>query len=205
MAKEIAVFVGPDGSSALLEKQGKVVVFRLAQGAWEIDREMDVSMGEVKGMRELRQHMAGIVRFLGECRVFVARSATGIPYFELEKAGCSIWEYTGRPADFLGQVWEQEVADRAAEDKQAATEIPAPEERSPGNYFISVKEIQSRNADVSSKQVLREFIRRGGFRSLLIVCGHIPPWVEAEAMRGRLRFEAEQVDRNEYTVKISKC
>lgn len=204
MAKEIAVFVGPDGSSASLEEPGKVVVFRLAQGAWEVDRELEASMGDVKGMRELRQHMAGIVRFLDECRVFVARSATGIPYFELEKAGCSIWEYVGTPDDFLGRVWEREEAERASEDKQAAPGIPSPEETSPGNFFISIKEIQSRNADVSSKQVLREFIRQGGFRSLLIICGHTPPWIEAEAMRGGFLFEVEQVDRNEYKVKIAK-
>lgn len=203
MAKEVAVFLGADGSSASLEEPGKVVVFRRAQGSWETDREREFSIGRAKGMRELRLKMGEILQFLGECRVFVARSATGVPYFELEKAGHSVWEFTGKPAEFLEHVWEEEEKEQAATDTQAPPSIPAPEEKTPGNFFISIKEIQGKNADVSSKQILQQFIRKGDFRTLVIICSHIPPWVEVEAVSRGLVFEAEQTGKNEFKVRIA--
>ena len=205
MAKEIAVFLGPDGTSAALDMRGKVVVFRLARGAWEVSRQLDVSPGDAGGMRELRQKMAEVIGFLDGCRVFVARAVTGVPYFELEKAGCSVWEYEGQPADFLDRIWALEEADRAAGAPRPGPEqLPVPVERSPGHFFISIMEVQSKNAGASSKQILREFIRKGGFRSLHIVCGHVPPWIEVEAERIGLGFEAEQVSINEFAVRLMK-
>lgn len=203
MAKEIAVCVGPDGASTFLDRPGSLVVFRRAGGAWEPAREMGVELGGVGGMGELRRRMDEIVRFLGGCRVLVARGAAGLAYFELEKAGCSTWEYAGRPADFLDLVWEQEEAEQAADSTRAAPDVPVPEERSPGHYFISIKGVQYDNSDLSSKQVLRGFIRRGGFRSLRVACGHVPPWIEAEALSCGLAYEAGEAGRNEYEIRLS--
>ncbi len=204
MSKEIAVFLAADGSSASLNEPGKVAVFRRAQGAWALDREKEFFLDQVKGMRELRIKMEEILRFLNECKVFVASSATGVPYFELEKAGCGVWEITGKPGDFLEKVWEEEEKELALEKTQDTPCIPAPEETSPGDFFISIKEIQGKNADLSSKQILQQFIRNGGFRTLSIICSHVPPWIGVDAMRAGLDFEAEQLGKNEFKVKIIK-
>lgn len=56
-----------------------------------------------------------------------------------------------------------------------------PVEVSPGNYFISIKEVQGKAPFVSSKQVLLEFICRAGFDALERVCDHVPPRIEMEA------------------------
>lgn len=202
MAKEIAVFTGPDGSSAALGEQGMVSVFRRAQGSWELNREKELSMGKAKGMREMRLKMAEILQFLDGCSIFVARSATGIPFFELEKAGCRVWEFTGMPADFLEHVWEQEEAERTAPKTQSVPIIPVPEEKAPGEYFISIRAIQGKSAEITSKQILQQFIRKGDFRSLVIICSHIPPWLEVESMSGRIAFETERPGMNEFRIKI---
>ncbi|MCD1294291.1 nitrogenase [Methanocella sp. CWC-04] len=203
MAKEIAVFLGDDGSSTLLDEPGNIVVFRRAQGSWEIDREKGFSMGRVKGIRELRLNMGEMLQFLDGCRIFVAKSAAGVPFFELEKAGCSVWEFDGKPSEFLEHVWQQEEKERAMEKDQAAPCLPAPEEITPGNFYISIKGIQG-NADVTSKQVLQKFIRKGGFRSLVIICSHVPPWIEVEAVSSGLVFETGQSGKNEFRVRIVK-
>lgn len=204
MAKEVAVFLGADGSSASLDEPGKVAVFRRTLGSWEINREREFSMGEVMGMRELRLKMSEILQFMDGCSIFVARSITGVPYFELEKAGCAVWEYAGKPAGFLERVWEEEEKELTTEKTQAMPGIPAPEERTPGNFYISIKEIQRNTPEITSKQVLQQFIRKGGFRTLEVICGHVPPWLEVEAADGRLTYEAEQLGRNEIKVKIVK-
>ncbi|AFC98920.1 Iron only nitrogenase protein AnfO [Methanocella conradii HZ254] len=205
MAKEIAVFLGADGLSASLDEPGRVTVFRRAQGSWKIDREMGLSMGGVKGMHELRLKMAEIIRFMDGCTIFVARAVSGVPYFELEKAGCGVWEVAGEPADFLEDVWKQEEKERALIRMQAPpAAMPVPEEKTPGNFYINIKELQGNGADVSSKQVLQKFIRRGDFVTLVIICGHVPPWIEVEAMGSGYLLEAERLGKNEYRVKIAK-
>lgn len=202
MAKEIAVFTGTDGTSASLDEPGKVVVYRRAQGSWEPDRERDFSLGQSRGMRELRLKINEMLQFLGGCRVFVARSATGVPYFELEKAGHSVWEHEGRPADFLEQVWTEEERERTAEQTPALPQIPVPMETTPGNFLVNIRDIQGNSADTTSKQVLRQFIAGGGFRSLAIICSHVPPWVEVEALHRGFGFEAKQMDRHEFRVRV---
>jgi Fe-only nitrogenase accessory protein AnfO len=204
MAKEIAVFTGTDGMSASLDEPGKVVVYRRAQGSWEPDREQDFSLGQARGMRELRRKINEMLQFLGGCRIFVARSATGVPYFELEKAGHSVWEFEGRPADFLEHVWAEEERERTAEQTPAAPELPTPEETTPGNFLVNIRDIQGNSADITSKQVLRQFIAGGAFRSLAIICSHVPPWVEVEALHRGFGFEAEQLGRHEFRVRVFK-
>jgi Fe-only nitrogenase accessory protein AnfO len=204
VAKEIAVFTGTDGASASLDEPGAVVVYRRAQGMWEPDRERDFSIGQAGGMRELRMKMGEILQFVGGCRIFVARSATGVPYFELEKAGLSVWESEGRPADFLENVWTEEERERTAEPAPAMPEVPVPEETSPGNFLVNIRDIQGNSADITSKQILRQFIAGGGFRSLAIICSHVPPWVEVEAMHRGFGFETEQLDRHEFRVRVFK-
>jgi len=145
-----------------------------------------------------------MLQFLGGCRVFVARSATGVPYFELEKAGLSVWESEGWPADFLEHVWAEEERERAAEKASAVPDVPVPEETTPGHFLVNIRDIQGNSADITSKQVLRQFIAGGGFRSLAIICSHVPPWVEVEALHRGFGFETEQLDRHEFRVRVFK-
>ncbi|HMK45023.1 MAG TPA: Fe-only nitrogenase accessory AnfO family protein [Methanocella sp.] len=201
---EIAVFLGADGASASLSEPGKITIFRQMQGSWEADREKEFSIREARDMRELREIVGEILRFLADCRIFVAKTATGIPYFELEKAGRSVWEISGRPGEFLDRVWEDEEREKSAGPPTATVEIPTPAEITPGQFFFSIKEIQEKNSGVSSKQILQQFIRQCGFRSLMIVCSHIPPWIEAEVAMDGLIMETEQLAKNEFKVRIVK-
>lgn len=204
MAKEIAVFLGPGGACAALDEPGRVAVFRRAQGSWQVNRETELSLCEAKGMGELRAKMAGMLRLMDGCRVFVARSASGVPFFELEKAGCSVWEHAGKPADFLEQVWEREENEKAMSRAPGFTAMPAPEQKAPGHFYISLADVQRNNAEVSSKQVLRQFIREGRFHVLEIRCSHIPPWIEAEAMGMGLAYTIEQLGLNDLRIKLKK-
>jgi Fe-only nitrogenase accessory protein AnfO len=201
MAKEIAVFLGNDGMSAPIDGPGKVVVFRRALGSWEPVREMGFSIGS-SSMRELRYKMSGLLEFMEGCRVFIARSITGVPYFELEKAGCGIWEYSGSPESYLERVWNEEENEQAT--PKASPVDFSPQEKTPGNYFISIKEIQRNMPEITSKQALQQFIRKGDFRTLEIECSHVPPWIEMEAEGCGLVYEIAQPGVNDFLVKIEK-
>jgi Fe-only nitrogenase accessory protein AnfO len=207
MEEEIAVILGKDGTSSSLNEPGTVIVFSRTLGIWEKDREMSLALDPAQGMRDMREKMAGLIGFLGNCRIVVTSSASGAPYFELEKARCVIWEISGKPQEFLNQVWAEEEKESAKEQSPAlvtgTSKIPVPQEKTPGTFCISIKEVQGKRPDISSKQVLQQFIQRGGFLSLEITCTHVPPWIEIEAERRGYTLETEQVDKETVKVRLT--
>lgn len=200
MVVEIAAIVDANGYSGVLNEPGTVIVYRRSGGVWGIDRSMEVSLDLSNGLREMRRKMAGILQFLNGCTVFAARSAGGALYFELEKAGCSVWEISGKPADFLEIVLEDEEKERGAAESRAATAMPAPEERTAGTFFISIREIQGKRPELTSKQILQQFVTDGNFKVLEIQCSHVPPWIEVEASKRGYILEAEKTGQNEVMV-----
>lgn len=201
-AGEVAVLLDADGCSGVLSEPGKVVVYRKCGPAFTADREMELAFDPEGGLAELRAKMSELLRFLGPCRIFVAQSASGAVYFELEKAGCSVWEVSGRPDEFLdGVLRGEEEAESAA---APAVEIPVPVEVSPGRFFISIKEVQGKAPFVSSKQVLQEFICRADFNALEVICDHVPPWIGMEAERRGYGMEARPCGRNEVSLRLTR-
>jgi Fe-only nitrogenase accessory protein AnfO len=202
--QEIAAIIGPDGASVALNEPGTVIVYRRVRGSWEKDREMAFSIVGAQGLRELRTRVEELKAFLRDCRVFVARSASGALFFELEKARFSVWEIAGSPAGFLDSVWRDEKAEQAEACPPPGAGIPAPTETSPGRFTISIKEIQGKRPEVSSKQVLQDFVRKGNFEALEILCDHLPPWIEVDAERCGYGVETATVGKNEVNVRLTK-
>lgn len=203
MAKEIAVFVGENGVTAELQQPGKIIVYLKKQNQWQKLREQEFTLGQARGARELRAGIVEIVDFINDCKIFVGQSITGLPYFELEKAGCSVWEFAGEPLDFLDYVLEKE--EEAVEDTDSKSiAMPIPEDLGNGHYRISIKEIQEKDTGITSKQALQPILRQGNFDQLEIICSHIPPWLEADIMNGNLQGVSETVASGETRVVISK-
>ena len=202
--QEIAAILGPDGGSIPLSEPGTVVVYRRVRGEWQKDREMAFAIEPARGLRDLRNKVEELKGLLRDCRVFVSKSASGALFFELEKARFSIWEIAGTPAEFLDSVWRDEKAEQAAACLPPDAGIPAPGETSPGHFSISIKEIQEKRPEVSSKQVLQDFVRRGAFEQLDVVCDHLPPWIEVDATRCGYEVETGQIGNNEVNVRLTK-
>jgi Fe-only nitrogenase accessory protein AnfO len=189
---EIAVMAGSDGRTVPLNEPGTVVVYQRNRGAWQEVRTLPFALNEEQGLAGLRRTMAELIAFLGECRTVVAASASGAAFFELEKARCRVFEIGGAPEDFLDSVWrEAKAEEEAAAPPASGVNIPAPVETMPGKFTISIRDIQGKRPEVSSKQVLQQFIRRGGFTELAITCDHLPPWIEVEAERLGILVETE--------------
>jgi len=202
--QEIAAIIGPAGDSIPLSEPGTVVVYRKARGSWEKDREMAFAIEPARGLRDLRNKVEELKILLRDCRVFVAKSASGALFFELEKARFSVWEIEGTPAEFLDSVWRDEKAEQAEECIFPDAGIPAPIELSPGHFTISIKEIQGKRPEVSSKQVLQDFVRKGAFDKLDVLCDHLPPWIEVDAERCGYSIDTEQIAKNEVKVRLTK-
>lgn len=192
MGAEITVFIGQDGAAANLGTPGTLQLYQKATGSWHVVSEASFALPSGRPIGEIRKGMEQVLTFMGTCKIFVAGAIHGLPYYQLEKAGCSVWEYEGQPLAFLDELLEQEEAaavQQAAENP--AIVIPVPEDTGNGHYRISIKEIQEQEGGITSKQVLQPFLRRGAFYELEVVCNHIPPWLEAEVLSGSLRCQKE--------------
>ncbi|SCM82779.1 Nitrogenase iron-iron accessory protein AnfO [uncultured Sporomusa sp.] len=191
MVREIAVFVGDNGSTAALTEPGRVIVYQRQQGKWKPVREILFSLERSLGMPEVRRQLAAMLEALGNCRVFVARTVSGLLYKELEQAGFSIWEFAGQPSSFLEYILvQEEFTVRQPATLQAV--IPASMETEPGCYQVSLKEIQQSGSGLTSKQVLQPLLN-GNFYCIEVVCSHIPPWLEAECACGRFDCKVERL------------
>jgi Fe-only nitrogenase accessory protein AnfO len=191
---EIAVITGSDGRTVPLSEPGTIVVYRRERGAWLIQRSLPFALDAEGGLAGLRTRIGELTSFLGSCRMLVAQSASGALFFGLEKAGFSIYEISGSPAEFLDSVWQEAKEEREATTSlPAGDDIPSPIELAPGKYYISIRDIQGKRPEVSSKQVLRPFVTHGAFAELEVVCDHVPPWLEVDAERLGYDLISEQI------------
>lgn len=198
--REIAVILGPDGYTGILSEPGKIIVYEREKEncSWQVLRETGFDLDAVS-LSEIREKVSGLMDFLGGCRVFVAKSASGAVFFELQKAGFSVWEVEGRPAEFLDGVFEEEKNGEET-GSSPVFEIPAPLEISPGRYTISIKEVQGKIPGISSKKILQHFVRTGDFEYLEVTCDHVPPWIKLDCEMAGLNCESEKKGPNEYLV-----
>jgi Fe-only nitrogenase accessory protein AnfO len=203
IAHEVAAIV-EDGVTVPLNTPGTVVVFRREKGSWVKDREMAFMIDPNRGLGEMRSRVVELLKFMEQCKIFVARSASGALFYELEKAHFNVWEIPGAPDAFLEQVWSEDEKDRNGASFPTMSAIPVPLESTPGNFFISIKETQGKRPELSSKQILQPFIRRGKFALLEIVCDHVPPWIELESSTVGFKIETERLGPSEVHLKLIK-
>jgi len=204
MAKEIAVFVRESGETASLYELATLQIYRRKERVWQLVREQTFEIRRSAGLPELRRQMRDIVGFLGDCRVVVAEAFQGVPFFELEKAGCNVWEFSGKPAGFLDYIQEQEEAAAQETSAKQSPEPPKVEDLGEGHWKINIREIQQGSGGVTSKQAVLPILRQGGFYQLEIVCAHLPPWLEGELIGGPWDYVAEKQSDQEWRVYISR-
>lgn len=201
MANQVAVLVNAEGSACNLTESGRIMIHERQSGAWKVIKEKPFQLGQ-DSLNSMRRQMAELVNLLEGCKIFVAKAVSGMPYFELEKAGCSIWEFEGTPPEFLDFVIEKE--EEAQEEKVPLMVIPKPTEVEPGIFHISIKDIQENQCSISSKQVLQSFIRQGKFYSLTIRCNHVPPWLDGEIIFKGLAMDKVKLNDHELILTITK-
>jgi len=205
MPDDIAVYIGEDGRTAPLLGRGRLAVYRKEQSCWTILKEKEFPLSRTPGLPELRKIMTNMRDFLGECKIFVGLSITGVPYFELEKGGFSVWEYEGNPLSFLDHILaeEKDLQMRRAAGERGVNQV-APVAVADGRYRISLIDIQEGNTGITTKQALLPFIRKGEFYELEVLCSHVPPWLDAELEAGNLCGEKSETGNNEFRITITK-
>ena len=204
MNKQIAVFVDKNGETTSLFNQGILKIYAKEKEAWQVLREEIFHVDRTLGVQEIHQRMKQLIDFLGDCKIFLGKSVLGIPYFELEKGQCDIWEFEGKAIEFLDYIIKKEEEEWEEMDREKYNAGPIPTENGDGSYEINLKKIQASGAGVSSKQALLPFLRQGEFYQLEIICSHIPGWIGGELSNGNFQWSTETLGVNEIRIVVRK-
>ncbi len=200
---EIAVLTGQNGATAPVQAEGVIQVYKHSCNIWELRRSIPFALQSACGLKAMRDYMQTVIELLGECRTFVGLSVNGLPFFEMEKAGFTIWEMEGAAPDLLDTILEETNAEKESSPPlNIVLYNPEPREVSPGHYFISLKEIQNCNGMITSKQILIPLLKNKQYQKLEILCLHIPPWLELKMISGEIDGTIEKISSTETRVTI---
>ena len=202
MIPKIAVMLGNDGGTTTLTGPGDVIVYSKVHCSWEPVGNMPFSLDQSHGLAQIRKRMGDLVTFLGDCKILVSRAASGAIFFELEKAACTVWEISGKPEEFLDEVWREEESQECHLSGETI-DIPVPVEIAPGVYYVSIKDIQGKRPEISSKQMLQKFIRKGEYQKIEVICDHVPPWIALESTCCGFTMESTQIGPREVKVVLT--
>ena len=210
MELRAACFLIDDENLGSLNQNGKVVVYAGQEdSSWVPEKELAIDFEDINKVSDLRSIMDDIVNFLGDIKLFIARSVTGIPYFALEKAGVEIWECEGSPKAVLGEITLEMLYPKIKcgskdTDYHFLVGDSLMKEISKKIFTVVIKEIQGCSKGITSKQLIMPFLKKGEFERLEISCNHIPSWLELSLINFGYKMQMERKGINEIKVFITR-
>ncbi|MDP4177339.1 MAG: Fe-only nitrogenase accessory protein AnfO [Bacillota bacterium] len=201
MGKQIAVFVGVDGETALINNTDKINVYEKINEKWIIKKQIPFCIIQSEKSISIRENFIKIVDELEACRLLVGKQVSGLVYNVFDKSGFNIWEIEGKPEEFLDYIIQKEEEISNEESQKNTVENPI-KNKDNGYYYVNLKKYQESNTGITSKQILLSFLKNETFYELEIICSHIPPWFEREFQKLSLKVDVETLGLNEYRLKI---
>lgn len=205
MNKKIAVALNNTGETETMHESSIIKVYLKEKNQWQVVNEFQFTLKGLTVVKSIREHIFNLIETLGECKVIVAKELSGVPSTVLGMAGFTILEVEGRPEDLLDDVAdsieEYEAAIISETEKKEINITPISTNRE-GYYYINLKEIQSKNSGVTSKQALLNFLHNTTFYELIIICSHVPNWLEGELKRINMKSNITRINSNEYKITV---
>ena len=184
----IAVLLDIEGKTSGFEKDGIIRVFSKQDNAWILQRERAYNINEINSASEMRRYLSEVGDWLSDCRSFVVKRMRGVHLAAFESLQVSFWEIDGFPENYFDCI-QQSQNQQAVQTQAPPEEIAKPVEQKPGYYFVDLRDIMSHKTALSSKTVLKPFLKETNFVQLEIVCNHVPKWFESELPDLNLRTE----------------
>lgn len=146
----------------------------------------------------MRDKLRHLVATLGNTRILVATSISGIAYSVLDQRGFRLCEMDGFTPDILDALVEsvntpigmQGIADHPVETS------------TPGHYVCDLTAILKEYPDLTSKKVLRPFFENTPFIEVQVLFGHMPPWILPELAERGLGCDKADADDGKVRLRI---
>jgi hypothetical protein len=116
---------------------------------------------------------------LGTCKTVVFKEIAGIPYTVFDRERFLIFLTSDYSNETLnGILLDLDEMNKVQQLQQGLDEHTKPVETEiPGIYFLNLLQTQKAHPQLSTKDILLEFLQQTPFLELEIICEHVPPWI----------------------------
>lgn len=176
----VAVIKDGKGEIASFANAAFIEEFVWKEGAWSLGRSFPFGLGGAGTPSTARAKARELLAALGGTRVLVGRAISGVAYTVLDQAGLALCEmdaFSPDCLDALAETINTPESGPAVPDKPVETGVP-------GCYVLDLKAALAAWPDLSSKKILRPFLKNTFFVELNLLCAHVPPWLPPE-LEGR--------------------
>ncbi len=160
----------------------RFLVFEKCEGVWTQTGMRSFPPLTLNDPCSVRAAAEGLAMLIGDCAAVAASSITGVAFSVFDKHGKHIFEIPDASDFQLRGIAEDVVLAEAG--RRLGTEViekAAPEETgTPGVYYLDLISTQERFPELSSKMILKPFLKDTAFFELILVCRHIPVWLESD-------------------------
>jgi|GEM_PF-923569 Iron only nitrogenase protein AnfO (AnfO_nitrog). len=190
----IAIYTDTGGGLVPYTEACKITVYE-EMGSWIIVGEyplQPLSLNSSAGITtSVRIAAECAAKMLDGCKIIVGAELSGIPFHVFDRCGFLIYQLTeidGFVMDAVafeaGLIFEKSACESKSTDTVPASaqvlpicDFPA-ETVTPGVYYFNLITAQKRDPSMTSKKALARFLKEIAFEELVLVCAHIPPWLE---------------------------
>lgn len=202
MEKEIAVLVDKCGNISSGTSAAAIVKFTKEKRSWKevskidfscickidtgIESDLDAEEWEEQ-LKKIREDCKEIADRLGNCRIIIGKSISGLMYKVFSSKDFVILETEKFTPDMLDDIYDMALK---ANEPHKKCELPLePQETDvPGEYFFDFKQLKLKYR-ITSKETIRPFLAKRKFSKLIILCDHRMPWLDDDLKRLQLACE----------------
>jgi len=196
----IAVVMNLYGHADSFFKESHISVYKKQVRGWLTVNEIPAQIDFSKDIFLVREELSDLITQLGDCKIIVGRTISGLAYQMFDKKGFHIFEVEQFTPAILDKILS-DVDRETISDGNAACPV---ETDVPGVYFLDLITLQNQNPEISSKMILQPFLTNIPFLQLNIVCGHLPPWMESFIAKKGMKMIAEEPLNGKVYVHITK-
>lgn len=130
----------------------------------------------------VRDSAERLIPLIEDCAAVAGPSVSGIIFSIFDKHGKHIFEISEVSQEQLTGIAEDiALAEAKINMDSDAFEKAAPAQtETPGVFTLDLIEIQKQFPELTSKMILKPFLKNTPFLELVIICRHIPAWLDSE-------------------------
>lgn len=157
----------------------RIAIYEKHDG-WRRTGQFPVSVKDAPDLNAFREQVRRTIERLEECRVIASKELSGLAFGEFDKAGFHIFdipEYNDEVLDGIIEDIKKQEAERREQNLGIAGTHPE-QTAVEGVYYFNLAAVQKEHPELSSKVLLKDFLKSTPFLELHLICVHIPPWLE---------------------------
>jgi Fe-only nitrogenase accessory protein AnfO len=212
---KIGAYVDAEGELTSLRKKGLLRLYEGAAQAWRPVRDIPLDISAETSLPDIRGTLDWAAKALGDCRVVLSSETRGFFYSYLEEIGVRTWQSNAPVMQALPVVEEGELERAAAASAcgearagcsssgcgskgkklvSAAIEPVAAQDLGDGRYLIDLAATLKKSPATNSRQILIPILAETPFRTLEILCDHLPRWFHQQIAELCLEAKVETLE-----------